>query len=79
VQVAATELKLSQHGLVKPVPLIVTAVPTPPEVGMKEVRVAVSGRIFGLVAVNDPAVTLTTPEVALAGTVMSIRSPESTL
>jgi hypothetical protein len=46
---------------------------------MKEVRVAVSGRIFGLVAVNDPAVTLTTPEVALAGTVMSIRSPESTL
>jgi ammonia channel protein AmtB len=43
------------------------------------VTVAVSGRIFGLVAVTDPAVTLTNPEVALAGTLMSIFSAESTL
>jgi hypothetical protein len=79
VQPAATELNLSEQGEVKPVPLTVTAVPTPPEVGVKEVTVAVSGRIFGLVAVTDPAVTLTNPEVALAGTLMSIFSAESTL
>jgi hypothetical protein len=76
---AAVVLNLIEQGEVNPVPLIVTTLPTPLEVGVNEVIVESTKSFFGLVAVSAPAVTLTAPEVAVAGTVASIFSAEMTL
>jgi hypothetical protein len=56
------------------VPVIVTGVPTGPVVGLKLVIVGGGGvvtvKLVDEVAVNPPAVTLITPVVAPAGTVV---------
>jgi hypothetical protein len=70
--VAATLLKLTAVAPVKPVPVIVTTVPTGPDVGVKDVivaQVAATVKSAVLVATGaTPVSTLTFPVVAPEGT-----------
>jgi hypothetical protein len=79
LQVADVVLNLIEHGEVNPVPRIATAVPTPLEAGVNDATVGTISTISGLVALADPAVTLTRPDVAFAGTVTLILVAESPL
>jgi hypothetical protein len=71
--VAATPPNFTEVAPAKPVPLIVTEVPTGPLVGEKDVMVGVGGPVtvksVALVAVAPPLVTLIFPVVAPDGTV----------
>ena len=64
---------------VKSRPLIVTAVPTGPLVGENPVIVAVTRKLFALIAVPPGPVTLIGPALTPEGTVASIRVSERTL
>jgi hypothetical protein len=79
LQVADVVSNLIEHGEANPVPRIATAVPTPLEEGVNDVTVGTISIISGLVVLADPAVTLTRPDVAFAGTVALILVAESTL
>jgi len=61
--------------LLKLVPIIVTDVPADPLTGVNDVIVGANAdiftvKLFELAAVSDPTLTLITPEVAAAGTVV---------
>jgi hypothetical protein len=74
VNVAATPPKRTAETSTKPLPVIVTTVPTGPEVGEKPVTMGVSRTTNGLllVAVPPGVITLIGPVVAPAGTVAVI-------
>jgi hypothetical protein len=81
LNVAATFLNLTELAPLKPVPLIVTLVPTGPLVGEKLLMVGataatVTVKLAALVAVPPPVVTLMGPDVAPVGTVAVIRESE---
>jgi hypothetical protein len=71
VKLAAAPLNLTLVAPVKLVPLIVTAVPTGPLVGVKLVIVGglTTVKLLALVAVPPAVATLSGPVVAPAGTV----------
>src|SRR5207248_2551462 len=81
VKVALTPLNDTEVAPVKPVPLIVTLVPTGPLVGEKLVIVGPLTTVneLELVAVPPGVVTLSVPEVAPAGTVAWIAVAEVTV
>jgi len=67
--VAATLPNVTFVPCVNPVPVIVTAVPTSPLVGVKPLMVGSTLKVCGLVNVVAPVVTVTGPVSAPAGTV----------
>src|SRR6185503_3679298 len=83
LKAAAVPLKVTAVAPVKLAPRIVTAVPTGPLVGLKELIVGAGGRItvklLPLVAEPPGVVTLILPVVAPAGTVASMRVAETTV
>jgi len=70
--VPAVPLKLTVAPGTRPVPVIVTFVPTGPLLGVKLLMVGVIVKLLALVAVPPGVVTVMTPVVALAGTVATI-------
>jgi hypothetical protein len=77
--VAAVPLKLTAVLPVKPLPLIVTDVPTGPLAGENEVTVAAGATVNALVAVPPGVVTVKLPVVAPVGTVVLIWVSETAL
>jgi len=71
VKLAALPLNVTAVDPLKPVPLIVTLVPTRPLAGVKLVMVGggITMNVFALLAVPPGVVTLIEPVVAPTGTV----------
>jgi len=71
VKLAVLPLKVTAVAPVKPVPLIVTLVPTRPLMGVKLVMAGggITVKLFALVVVPPGVVTLIGPVVAPTGTV----------
>ncbi len=72
VTVATVPLNLTDVALPRSVPVIVTEVPTRPEVGLNDVMPGVMVKFAALVPVPAAVVTLTFPVVAPAGTTATI-------
>ena len=77
--VAATELNLTAVAPSRPVPVMVTTAPGPPDAGLKDVRVGTTLKVAVEVAVPPGVVTLRGPVVAVAGTVAVMLVAELTV
>ena len=71
--VAATPPKVTFVVWVSPVPVSTTGVPTGPLVGLKLGKVGVTLKVWGLVSVVAPVVTVTAAVNAPAGTVAEMK------
>jgi hypothetical protein len=73
VKVAEVPLNVTLVACFRPVPVIVTDVPTGPLGGVNEVNVGFTLKLWELVSVVEPVVTVTAPLKAAGGTVAEMK------